>query len=86
ACGRAIVTTDTPGCREIVRHGESGLLVPPHDLAELSAAIRQLIEDGERRHTFGVRGRQMAEAEFGLEHICAQTLAIYARLLEGRPA
>lgn len=81
ACGRAIVTTDTPGCREIARHGENGLLVPPHDLNALYTAIRQLIEDGDQRRRMGARGRVIAETEFSLERICAETLAVYQRLL-----
>ncbi|MFI5420722.1 MAG: glycosyltransferase family 4 protein, partial [Nitrososphaerales archaeon] len=36
ACGRAIVTTDVPGCRDVVKHGSNGLLVPPKDANSLA--------------------------------------------------
>lgn len=81
ACGRAIITTDTPGCREITRHGENGLLVPAHDVDALVLAVKQLAADGELRRRMGVRGREIAEAEFSLERICAETLAVYESLL-----
>jgi glycosyltransferase involved in cell wall biosynthesis len=42
ACGRALVTTDVPGCRSFVRHGEDGLVVPPDDAAALAEAFLQL--------------------------------------------
>lgn len=82
ACGRPIVTTDTPGCREIVRDGENGLLVPPHDVEALSATITELASNGDLRKQMGAQGRVIAEAEFSLEHICAETLALYERLLK----
>jgi glycosyltransferase involved in cell wall biosynthesis len=81
ACGRAIVTTDIPGCREIVHNGENGLLIPPRDVEALCAAITQLVLDIDLRQRMGARGREIAEGEFSLEHVCAETLALYERLL-----
>lgn len=81
ASGLPIVTTDVPGCREIVRPGESGLLVPPRDPAALAAALRRLIEDAELRRRMGVAGRRLAETGFSVESINAQILAVYDRLL-----
>lgn len=78
ASGLPIVTTDVPGCREIVRHEYNGLLVPPRDPEALAAAIESLLENPERREEFGRRGREMAEAEFGERQIVEQTLAVYA--------
>src|SRR5207247_2874703 len=51
ACARPIVATDMPGCREVVRHGETGLLVPPHDIGALADALGALVADPERRRT-----------------------------------
>ncbi len=85
ACGRAIVTTDTPGCREITRDGENGLLVPPGDVDALAAAIRRLAADGELRRAMGARGREIALAEFSLESVVAQTFAVYQTLGAGMP-
>lgn len=77
AAERAIVTTDMPGCREIVRHGENGLLVPPRDAQALAEALGQLIGDPALRRRMGARGRARAEQEFGLDAVIQQTLALY---------
>jgi glycosyltransferase involved in cell wall biosynthesis len=81
ACGRPIVTTDTPGCREVVRHEENGLLVPPRDAVALAAALRRLILSPALRAFLGKRGREIAVAEFGLEKVVEETLAVYRELL-----
>jgi glycosyltransferase involved in cell wall biosynthesis len=81
SCGRPIVTTDTPGCREVVRHGENGLLVPPHDVGRLAEAIAALAADPARRQAMGRSGRVMVEREFAEPVIVAQTLALYDELL-----
>ena len=81
ACGRAIVTTDVPGCREIVRDRDNGLLVPARDAQALAEGLRELIEDRELRDRMGVRGRERVEAEFADEHVVRATLDLYAQLL-----
>ena len=81
ASGRPIVTTDVPGCREVVRHEENGLLVPVRNAAALAAALRRLILSPALRQFLGQRGREIAVAEFGLEKVIQQTLAIYKELL-----
>ncbi|HVC28989.1 MAG TPA: glycosyltransferase family 4 protein [Gammaproteobacteria bacterium] len=81
ACGRPIVTTDTPGCREIVRHGVNGLLVPPRDSSALAHALKQLLEDPESRKQMGRAAREIAVAEFSLEKVVSETLAVYRQLL-----
>jgi glycosyltransferase involved in cell wall biosynthesis len=83
AAGRAIVATDTPGCREVVHAGENGLLVPPRDAAALAAAIRLLIEDPGVRRRMGSAGRMRAEREFGVEQVVQRHLEIYDELLGG---
>ncbi len=77
AAGRAIVTTDVPGCRDVVRNGDNGLLIPPYEVVTLAAALQRLIEDNELRRRMGARGRIRAEQEFGLEHVIPATLEIY---------
>jgi glycosyltransferase involved in cell wall biosynthesis len=81
ACGRPIITTDTPGCREVVRRGENGLLVPPHDVAALAEAIAALAADPARRGAMGRTGRALVERDFAEPVIVAQTLALYDELL-----
>jgi glycosyltransferase involved in cell wall biosynthesis len=80
ACGRPIVTTDMPGCRDIVRDGHNGLLVEPRDVRALVEALQRLISDGELRRTMGERGRALAEREFDLAAVIEQTLTIYREL------
>jgi glycosyltransferase involved in cell wall biosynthesis len=77
ARGRAIVATDVPGCREVVRSGVNGLLVPPRDAAALADAIAALAADPALRGAMGRRGRAMAVAEFDLGIVVSQTLALY---------
>jgi len=81
SCGRAIVATDVPGCREIVRHNENGLLVPPHDSKSLADALKSLIGNPELRARMGTRGREIVEAEFSEEIVVRQTMEVYKKLL-----
>lgn len=81
SCGRALVAADMPGSREIVRHEETGLLVPPRDVAALAAALRRLIEDKPLRDRLGAQARRAACAEFSEESVIAQTLRVYSELL-----
>ena len=84
ACGRPIVATDVPGCREIVRDGETGLLVPPHDAVALADAIDRLVGDHALRRRLGARAREVAVAEFSEERVVAATLALYRSMLPGQ--
>ena len=82
ACGRAVVTTDSPGCRDAIEPGVTGLLVPAKDVAALSQAIRKLIDDTELRQGMGRSGRQLAESRYAIEQIVAAHLAIYTAVSE----
>ncbi len=77
ACARPVVTTDAPGCREIVQDGVNGFLVPVRDAAALAEALRKLIEDPGLRREMGRRGRERAETEFSVERIVHETLQVY---------
>lgn len=77
ASGRATIAADTTGCREAVRNGETGLLVPPRDPASLAQAIRTLLEDPDRRRRMGIAGRRMVEQEFSSEVIIGSTFRVY---------
>jgi glycosyltransferase involved in cell wall biosynthesis len=79
ACGRPIVTTDAPGCRDVVRDGENGFLVPVRDSKALANALRSLIEDPALRARMGARGREMAVSEFSQQKVIQETLAVYDR-------
>jgi glycosyltransferase involved in cell wall biosynthesis len=77
AAARPIVTTDAPGCREIVHHDDNGLLVPPRNASALADAIARLLVDPALRARMGARGRTRAEEEFGIDLVIRQTLALY---------
>lgn len=77
SCGRAIVTCDVPGCREIVRHEYNGLLVPARQSEPLADALERLIRDGALRRQLGRNGRAWVEAEFSQEHVAEATLHLY---------
>ena len=78
AAGRAIITTDHPGCREAVGHNENGILVPIKNPQETAAAIESLLNDENRRHSMGQSSRARAENEFDINLIVKKTLAVYA--------
>jgi glycosyltransferase involved in cell wall biosynthesis len=84
AAGRAIVTTDTPGCRDIVQDGHNGLLIPPRDGHRLASAIAELLADPARRRAMGENGHQRARREFDVNTVVNQTLDVYAELA-GQP-
>lgn len=81
ACGRAIVATDVPGCREIVRDGENGYLVPARNAVALADALKKLILDIPLRRRMGQQGRKIAEDEFSVEKVNHETLSVYRLLL-----
>lgn len=81
ACGRPIVGTDIPGCREVVQHGENGLLVPVNNVDALIDALKRLIENPALRKHMGTRGREIAMEEFSVEKVVRETLSVYRELL-----
>ena len=75
--GRPIVTTDVPGCREIVRDGDNGLLVEARNASALADALGKLLADPALRQRLGARGRERVMSEFSQEIIVGQVLAVY---------
>jgi glycosyltransferase involved in cell wall biosynthesis len=80
AAGRAIVTTDVPGCRDVVDDGQTGLLVPPRDADALARALKRLIEDPTLRQEMGTRGRAKAERDFDIAEVVATHIQMYEKL------
>lgn len=80
ACGRALVATDVPGCREVVIEEQTGLLVPARNVQALANALRRLINDPVLRTRLGKQARHLAETEFSDERVIAQTLDLYTEL------
>jgi alpha-maltose-1-phosphate synthase len=81
ACGTAVVASRTGGIPEVVADGETGLLVPPGEPAPLAEALNALLRDPDRARAMGQAGRKRAVAEFGWPAIAAQTVALYAKLV-----
>ena len=75
--GRPIVTTDVPGCREVVTHLVNGLLVKPRDAKALASAIEKLADDPKLRKSMGEENRRKAEAQYANEIIINQTQSVY---------
>jgi glycosyltransferase involved in cell wall biosynthesis len=81
ACGRPLVASDVPGCREIVRTGVNGLLVPPDDAAALADAIEKLGANADLRRKFSMAGRKLVEEEYSSALIGGKIVALYDRLV-----
>lgn len=82
AAGLPCVTTDAPGCREAIRHGDNGLLIPLRDVDALVSALRSLIESKSLRKRMGARGRERLEQEFSSEIVVQKTLSLYETMLQ----
>jgi glycosyltransferase involved in cell wall biosynthesis len=82
SCGRPIVTTDMPGCREIVQDGENGILVPPEDGQATADAIVRLLEDAKLRAKMGDHGRALVQKEFSVERVVEKTVEVYRDILQ----
>ena len=81
ACGRPIVTTDNPGCRDSVISDVTGKLVPIKNHKALAKAFIELIEDEELRKSMGMKGREYAVQEFDVKFVVDKHLDIYSKLL-----
>jgi glycosyltransferase involved in cell wall biosynthesis len=81
SCGRPIVTTEMPGCRDIVRDGVNGVLVAPGDAEALAAALTRLLGDKQGCKQMGRAGRALVQREFSERTVVARTLEVYERTL-----
>ncbi len=86
ACARPCVTTDTPGCREIVHDQVNGLLVPANDTEALTRAVKRLIDNPAMRRTMGAKGREIVLEGFSLRQVLEETIALYRAQLPGDPS
>lgn len=84
ATGRAIVTTDMPGCREAVEDAVTGLLVEPRDAWSLADGLEKLLADPALRRVMGEKARTRIEEGFTVEKVNAKTMGVYRRLLPRR--
>jgi len=84
ACGKPLIATDVPGCREIVTHGVTGLLVPARNPVALAAAIESLLRDSLLRAAMGVAAREVVLRAFSVEKVVGQVVDLYRELLDRR--
>jgi mannose/cellobiose epimerase-like protein (N-acyl-D-glucosamine 2-epimerase family)/glycosyltransferase involved in cell wall biosynthesis len=84
ACGRPLIATDVPGCRDIARSGVNAFLVPRDDTEALADAIDRLAGDATLRRRFGQASRALVENEFSSARIGHDLVDLYRRLLESK--
>tara|TARA_B100000212_G_scaffold340713_1_gene322032 strand:+ start:1161 stop:2297 length:1137 start_codon:yes stop_codon:yes gene_type:complete len=84
ACGRAVVTTNVPGCRDAIIDGITGILVPPQDSLALSNGIYKLLKNHKLLDTMGTEGRKLAENKFDISKVVKKHLEIYEYLLSNQ--
>jgi len=82
ACGRPVIASDWTGCRDLVLHGKTGLLVPPTDEGALADAIALLAVDAGMRRRMGAEARAEVERSYCSGQIIQSTLDIYKQLLK----
>ncbi|SAL82147.1 glycosyl transferase [Caballeronia terrestris] len=86
ACALPLITTDAPGCREVVSNtGEDGLQIPVRDSAALADAIRLLDDDRKLCRKLGLAAREKALSEFDESIVISKTLRVYSELLDPMP-
>jgi glycosyltransferase involved in cell wall biosynthesis len=84
ASGLPVIATDIRGCRQVVEHGVTGLLIPVRNPVALTAAIRSLAADPDRRAAMGAAATLKAAADFDQRRVIDITLQTYERLLTER--
>ena len=82
ASGRPVIASDIAGCREVLRPGETGLLVPPGNPLALAQAIASLLGSPDERARMGRLGRDFMKASFDQVEINRRTIMVYQRVLQ----
>ncbi|MFT5756064.1 MAG: glycosyltransferase involved in cell wall biosynthesis [Alteromonadaceae bacterium] len=80
ACGRAVITTDVPGCRDAIEPDKTGLLIPVKTYKPLAAAILTLVNNPSMRSQFSTRARELAEESFDIQDVVYKHLTIYKKI------
>lgn len=81
AAGRAVIATDVPGCRAVVTHGQTGILVPPRDAQAIADAVEQLVKDPLMRQRYALAGHRHVVSELSTEIVQRATLELYGAML-----
>ena len=83
AIGRAVITTDAPGCRETVQDGVNGFLVTPRDVDSLVEAMERFILDPDLAATMGARSLALARSKYDVRRVNDQVIAALAEAQPG---
>jgi glycosyltransferase involved in cell wall biosynthesis len=86
ACGRPLVATDAPGCREICISNQTGLLVPIENPPALADAILRLAQSQELRARFGAAARKLVEEKLSARIIGRSIVELYCKLMGDKPS
>jgi glycosyltransferase involved in cell wall biosynthesis len=86
ACGRPLVSTDAPGCREIALHEQTGLSVPIEDAPALARAMQRLAQSPTLRARFGQAARRLVEDKLSARIIGRSVVALYTQLMSTSPS
>ena len=81
ACGRAVVTTNVPGCRDAIINGITGMLVQSQNSFELTNVIKKLLRNPKLINKMGIECRKLAENKFDINEVVRKHLEIYKNLL-----
>ena len=82
AIGRVIITTNVPGCRDVVEDGVTGILIPERNTEILASKISYLIDNPFLCEEMGRAGRKKAEKMFDVKQVISQHMVIYKKLLD----
>jgi glycosyltransferase involved in cell wall biosynthesis len=82
ASRRAVIASDWPGCREVIKHGKTGLLVKPGDAADLAEKIRQLTANPQTRSDLAENAFELVNQKFSTDHVNEETVGVYRRLVK----
>ena len=77
ACGRVVITTDVPGCRDAILDGVTGFLVPPYDSIALTNEVEKLLNNHKLIYKMGRQGRYLAEKKFNIDNVVKKHIEIY---------
>ena len=81
ACGRPVITTNHPGCRDAIENNVTGLLIPIKDANAIAEAVSSLLDNPIYCKEMGYAGRKLAERKYSIEKVCEAHMRIYQDLL-----
>ena len=77
ALGKPVIATDSGGSKELVQHGQTGFIIPPRDVDELTTRIEQLLDNKEQAENMGLAGKQRIENDFSIDHMVQKYIELY---------